>query len=130
MIITGTVKYCGTIDNDGTAQKNISILIPADKYDEVIEKAGIDTTKENIPVKPADDGKHFIVKAHSRYPVSIFENAMESDIDIDTIGENSEVEIDVKMVEGKFKGKPYQTFYLKGINIKEYVEKQPYNPFA
>lgn len=129
MLIRGRVYFCGTITDDGEEKKNISILVPADSYDRIVKKLNINDKIENIPIKPFEEQDCFILKAHSKYDVEMFENAEPTDIAFDEVGKDSEVMIDVKLGEGKYKGKSYQTLYLKGLNIIDYVEKQTYNPF-
>ena len=92
----------------------------------------IDTTVDN-PLKAGFDdteGREFF-KCKSKYNVYMYMDGVPSDnLDVSEIGAGSEVEVDVKIIEGKFKGKKYVSAYLKAMNVWEYVEKEPYNPFT
>lgn len=92
--------------------------------------AEIDTKIDN-PLKLGFDdteGKFFF-KAKTSFDVGVYQDAEVSGIDVSEIGKDSEVILDVKIVEGKFKNKKYVSAYLKNINILSYKEAEVYNPF-
>lgn len=92
--------------------------------------AEIDTKIDN-PLKLGFDDTEgrFFFKAKTSFDVGVYEDAEVSGIDVSDIGKDSEVILDVKIVEGKFKNKKYVSAYLKNINILSYKEAEVYNPF-
>lgn len=92
--------------------------------------AEIDTKIDN-PLKLGFDDTEgrFFFKAKTSFDVGVYEDAEVSGIDVSEIGKDSEVILDVKIVEGKFKNKKYVSAYLKNINILSYKEAEVYNPF-
>lgn len=91
----------------------------------------IDITIDN-PLKCGFDdteGKEFF-KCKSKYNVGVYNNGEPSGLHLSEIGRGSVVEVDVKILEGKFKGKKYVSAYLKNINVLELVEAEEYNPFT
>lgn len=112
----------------GEKDRVIYLEITKETYEKLAEE--IDTKIDN-PLKLGfedTDGRYFF-KAKTSFNVNVYENAELSGIDISEIGNESEVTLDVKIVEGKFKNKKYVSAYLKNINILDYKESVPYNPF-
>lgn len=112
----------------GEKDRVIYLEIPKETYDNFAKE--IDTKVDN-PLKIGFDdteGKFFF-KAKSAFDIGVYQDADISGIDVSEIGQGSEVVLDVKIVEGKYKNKKYFSAYLKNINILSYNEAQPYNPF-
>lgn len=124
-------KVYSTFSRDG--KFSILVKITEDAATELIEKAELNT-EIDCPIKVTNDGE-MLVKAHTQFDFPVYLNGVEQDVDDETaikaeeIGADSEVEIAFKVVEGKYKGKKYQSAYLKGIDIFKLVPATPYNPF-
>lgn len=106
----------------------VYLEITKETYEKLAEE--IDTKKVS-PLKLGHedtDGRYFF-KAKTSYDVGVYENGESSDIDISKIGKDSEIVLDVKIVEGTFRNTKYVSAYLKNINILSYKESEPYNPF-
>lgn len=128
-VISGEVVFIRTmLNDDGSTNASVSIAVSEETAKETIESLGIKTDMENIPVKQDESG-NWIVKAHTNYAVGMFENSDKTNIEFSEVGIGSEVEIFVKKAEGRFKGKDYQTFYLKAMNVRKFVPYEEYNPF-
>lgn len=139
MNIKGTVSFNYYQTNDG---KHALYLIISDETEaairEELEKnhAGIKET----PLKETDEGLRF--KTSSKFPVKIYENAelLETSYPDDdnktlwaeklaSIGEGSEIEVNVKFQTVSYKGKKTVSAYLKAVNILSFFDKEEYNPF-
>lgn len=124
-------KVYSTFSNDG--KFSIMVEITDEAAAELIEKASLNT-EIDCPIKTSDDGT-MLVKAHTQFGFPVYLNGVEQDPDEESeikaedIGAGSEVEIAFKVVAGKYKGKNYQSAYLKGIDIFNLVPAVPYNPF-
>lgn len=124
-------KVYSTFSRDG--KFSIFVKITEDAATELIEKAELNTEIDG-PIKVTNDGE-MLVKSHTQFDFPVYLNGVEQDVDDETaikaeeIGADSEVEIAFKVVEGKYKGKKYQSAYLKGIDIFKLVPATPYNPF-
>lgn len=130
-MLYATGRVYSTFSNDG--KFSIMVEITDEAAAELIEKAGLNT-EIDCPVKTSDDGTK-LVKAHTQFAFPVYLDGVEQNPDDETaikaeeIGVDSEVEIAFKVVEGKYKGKKYQSAYLKGIDISKLVPATPYNPF-
>lgn len=124
-------KVYSTFSRDG--KFSILLKITEDDVTELIKKAELNT-EIDCPIKVTDDGE-MLVKVHTQFDFPVYLNGVEQDVDDETaikaeeIGADSEVEIAFKVAEGKYKGKKYQSAYLKGIDIFKLVPATPYNPF-
>lgn len=124
-------KVYSSFSRDG----NFSILleITEDDVTELIKKAELNT-EIDCPIKVTDDGTK-LIKAHTQFDFPVYLDGVEQNPEDETaikaeeIGTDSVVEIAFKVVEGKYKGKKYQSAYLKGIDIFKLVPATPYNPF-
>lgn len=124
-------RVYSTFSNDG--KFSIMVEISDNDAEYLISKAGLNT-EIDCPVKTSDDGTK-LVKAHTQFSFPVYLDGVEQNPDdeaaikAEEIGADSEVEIAFKVVEGKYKGKKYQSAYLKGIDISKLVPAVPYNPF-
>lgn len=127
MITSGIVRY--TYIDEG---KNvISISLSEEESNHLINEG---STKVSF-----DDSNMPYVTAHTRYPYPIYilsgNKWVLSDIEIDEIGSESEVILAIETKDGEFKNEKnkkvrYTTNYLKGIRIKNLVERKEEDPFA
>lgn len=130
-MLYATGKVYSTYSRDG--KFSIFVEITEDAATELIEKAELDTELDG-PIKVTNDGTK-LVKAHTQFDFPVYLDGVEQNpedetaIKVEEIGADSEVEIAFKVVEGKYKGKKYQSAYLKGIDISKLVPAKPYNPF-
>lgn len=130
-MLYATGKVYSTYSRDG--KFSIFVEITEDAATELIEKAELDTELDG-PIKVTNDGTK-LVKAHTQFDFPVYLDGVEQNPEDETaikaeeIGADSEVEIAFKVVEGKYKGKKYQSAYLKGIDISKLVPAKPYNPF-
>lgn len=132
MKLSGIVNYVG-INSEEDSRRTILMLEPdiesLNKMDELLK------TKENyysVPLKEGsgnNEGK-LLIKCQSKFNVKIFENAEESDIEIEEIGKESTVDVDVAIKETTYKRKKCIVAYLTAINVVDLVEPTAYNPFA
>lgn len=130
IVISGEIRFIRSLfNNDGKVNNAVTLVISDEEAKRVISALGIKTDMENIPVKTDDNGV-YCAKAHSCYPISIYENGVKSDVEFSDIGNGSQVEIYAKLVEGRFKGKPYQTLYLKSMNVLKLLPYEEFNPFT
>lgn len=124
-------KVYSTFSRDG--KFSIFVKITEDAATELIEKAQLNTEIDG-PIKVTNDGE-MLVKSHTQFDFPVYLNGVQQAVDDETaikaeeIGADSEVEIAFKVVDGKYKGKKYQSAYLKGIDIFKLVPATPYNPF-
>lgn len=124
-------RVYSTFSNDGKFSIMIEISDKDAEY--LISKADL-CTEIDCPVKTSDDGTK-LIKAHTQFSFPVYLDGVEQNPDDERaikpeeIGADSEVEIAFKVVEGKYKGKKYQSAYLKGIDISKLVPAVPYNPF-
>lgn len=130
-MLYATGKVYSTYSRDG--KFSIFVEITEDAATELIEKAELDTEIDG-PIKVTNDGTK-LVKAHTQFDFPVYLDGVEQNPEDETaikaeeIGTDSVVEIAFKVVEGKYKGKKYQSAYLKGIDISKLVPAKPYNPF-
>lgn len=124
-------RVYSTFYNDG--KFSIMVEITDKDVEYLISEEGLNT-EIDCPVKTSDDGTK-LLKAHTQFSFPVYLDGVEQDpndeaaIKAEEIGADSEVEIAFKVVEGKYKGKTYQSAYLKGIDISKLVPAVPYNPF-
>ena len=130
-MLYATGKVYSTYSRDG--KFSIFVEITEDAATELIEKAELDT-EIDCPIKVTNDGTK-LVKAHTQFDFPVYLDGVEQNPEDETaikaeeIGTDSVVEIAFKVVEGKYKGKKYQSAYLKGIDISKLVPAKQYNPF-
>lgn len=140
MNVKGTVSFNYYQANDGKQALYLKIS------DETVEAIREELEKNHpgvkeTPLKETDEGLRF--KTSSKFPVKIYENAelVESDNPdsddeilwaemLSSIGEGSEVVVNVKFQTVKYKGNKTVSAYLKAVNILSLVEKAEYNPFT
>ena len=124
-------RVYSTFSNDGKFSIMVEISDNAAEY--LISKAGL-TTEIDCPVTTSDDGTT-LEKAPPQFRYPVYHDGLEQNPDdeaaikAEEIGADSEVELAFKADEGKYKGKKYQSAYLKGIDISKLVPAVPYNPF-
>lgn len=124
-------KVYSSFSRDG--KFSILLEITEDDVTELIKKAELNT-EIDCPIKVTDDGTK-LIKAHTQFDFPVYLDGVEQNPEDETaikaeeIGTDSVVEIAFKVVEGKYKGKKYQSAYLKGIDIFKLVPATPYNPF-
>lgn len=126
--INGIVKY--NVRRDGDTAFLITLSdTAAEKVAEYMSADCADT-----PLKPQEDGTTCF-KAHSKFNIKVYDSGTlieyEDDAEeiLDSIGAGSDVTLNVKFGEGKYKGRKYQTAYLCGINVNKLVERTDVNPF-
>ena len=125
----GIVKLA--IKREDSGDQTILIEVTPEEVERIKKLAEIDDKCDN-PIKfgtEEDDGKLFF-KAHTKYDVDIYENAeITEEVAFTDIGCGSEVELAVTVKDGNYKGKKYQSAYLKAVNILNFVQAEEYNPF-
>lgn len=131
MKLSGIVNYIG-VNTEEDSLRTILMLEPdapsLAKMEELLE------TKENyysVPLKEGtgDNLGKTLIKCQSKFNVKMFENAEESDMEIEEIGRESSVEVDVAIKETTYKRKKCLVAYLGAINVVDLVEPTTYNPF-
>lgn len=83
------------------------------------------------PVKESEKNGLY-VKSATSYPVSFFENGLESD-DISSVGQigrDAVIDINISIGETKFRREKGFTAFLSAVNIREFGDTEKYNPFA
>lgn len=116
----------------------ISILLEIDEKT-AAELREVYNEKIENPLKEGEGelkGK-LLYKAHTKYPVNLYVQGDAVDEDEETIvdkireiGNGSAVTIRVReQLDGRYKSKKFQSAYLKAINVRELVEKEPYMDF-
>lgn len=126
----GIVKLA--IKREDSGDRTILIEVTPEEVERIKKLSEIDDKCDN-PIKfgtEEDDGKLFF-KAHTKYDIDIYENAeITEEVAFTDIGRGSEVELAVTIKDGKYKGKKYQSAYLKAVNIIDFVQAEEYNPFT
>lgn len=127
--ITGIVKYNVRRDGD-----TAFLIMVSDEAAEKL-KAFMAADCNDVPLKEQEDGT-MCFKAHSKFNIKVYDGGVriedEDDAEeiLDRIGAGSNVTLNVKFGEGKYKGRKYQTAYLCGLNINDLVDREEVNPFA
>lgn len=128
LLVPGTVHYNYINKENNKRIVNVDVTNPfAEWLDDLIVKYGMEFSGTSYPLKQdMETGQmHFI--ARSAYEVSL--SGMPKYTDIEDIGEGSEVDLIVKLVEGEARGKKYISAYLLGIKIHEFVQKEFFDVF-
>lgn len=133
-------KIRGIVRNIFVKDDNeVSILIEIDEKT-AAELRGVYDAKIENPLKDGEgelEGK-VLYKAHTKYPVNLYmqgdpvgaEDDDETIEEIRKIGNGSAVTIRVhEQLDGRYKSKKFQCAYLKAINVREFVEAEPYMDF-
>jgi hypothetical protein len=133
-------KIRGIVRNIFVKDDNeVSILIEIDEKT-AAELRGVYDAKIENPLKDGEgelEGK-VLYKAHTKYPVNLYmqgdpvgtENNDETIEEIRKIGNGSAVTIRVReQLDGRYKSKKFQSAYLKAINVREFVEADPFMDF-
>lgn len=133
-------KIRGIVRNIFVKDDNeVSILIEIDEKT-ATELRGVYDAKIENPLKDGEgdlEGK-VLYKAHTKYPVNLYmqgdpvetDDETENIQEIRKIGNGSAVTIRVReQLDGRYKSKKFQSAYLKAINVREFVEAEPYMDF-
>jgi hypothetical protein len=125
-----TVKYAGVDENNKTT---LSVILSPEQVEEIKSKISEqfpDLKPSWIPLK-YDKEDNALLKTITNYTPKFYENAHETeDIGkVASIGKGGVIDIFFTMKETRFHGETGVTAYLKAVNILEYGEATPYNPF-
>lgn len=133
-------KIRGIVRNIFVKDDNeVSILIEIDEKT-ATELRGVYDPKIENPLKDGEgdlEGK-VLYKAHTKFPVNLYmqgdpvetDDETENIEEIRKIGNGSAVTIRVReQLDGRYKSKKFQSAYLKAINVREFVEAEPYMDF-
>lgn len=128
LLVPGTVHYNYINQENNKRIVSVNVTNPfVEWFDDLIVKHGMEFSGTSYPLKQdLETGQmHFI--ARSGYEVSL--SGMPKYTEIEDIGEGSEVDLIVKIVEGEARGKKYISAYLLGIKIHEFVQKEVVDVF-
>lgn len=121
--VPGTVHY--NYINKENNKRIVNVDVPdgfAEWFDDLIVQYGMEFSGTSYPLKQDSETGQFRFIARSAYEVSL--SGMPKHTDIEDIGEGSEVDLIVKIVEGEARGKKYISAYLLGIRMHEFVQKE------
>lgn len=123
------VKYD---EKDGIEEKIMTLEISESVAKRIREEAALDEKIDNpIKLGEGEDSGKFYLKVHSKYDVSIYEGGVPAeDITFTDIGVGSDIAVCFSVKDGKYKGRKYQSAYLKSINCYDVLEPTDYNPWA
>lgn len=128
----GTICFLSDIFNEEIERTkiNLSLIISKEDYERISDECLKLSSKANtIAVKELESGD-FMLKTHTSYAISIYENAIKMEEPELYFGNGSEVEVAFNLKDGSHRGTKYVTAYLKAINVLNAVERTEYNPFA
>ena len=130
--ISGKVRFAGY---DKESKKAVVTLIVTDTTLEKLEELLGDTSEyKHTPIKTSKDNETYI-KASTSFDFGIVEYSekaqyyIDSDTSLEDIGKDSDVVIAVCIQESTYKKQTSLVAYLQGIEIKDLVPFEKYNPF-
>lgn len=121
--VPGTVHY--NYINKENNKRIVNVDVPdafAEWFEDLIVQYGMEFSGTSYPLKQDSETGQMRFIARSAYEVSL--SGMPKHTDIEDIGEGSEVDLIVKIVEGEARGKKYISAYLLGIRMLEFVQKE------
>lgn len=123
LLVPGTVHYNYINKENNKRIVNVDVTDAfAEWFDDLIVKYGMEFSGTSYPLKQDSETSQMRFIARSAYDVTL--SGMPKHTDIDDIGEGSEVELIVKVIEGEARGKKYISAYLLGIKMREFVQKE------
>lgn len=123
LIVPGTVHYNYINKENNKRIVNVDVTDSfAEWFNDLIVKHGMEFSGTSYPLKQDMETGQMRFIARSGYEVSL--SGMPKHSDIEDIGEGSEVDLVVKVVEGEARGKKYISAYLLGIKMHEFVQKE------
>lgn len=123
LVVSGTVHYNYINKENNKRIVNVDVTDAfAEWFEDLIVEYGMEFSGTSYPLKQDSETGQMRFIARSSYEVSL--SGMPKHTDIEDIGEDSEVDLIVKIVEGEARGKKYISAYLLGIRIREFVQKE------
>lgn len=121
--VPGTVHYNYINKENNKRIVNVDVTNEfAEWFEELIVQYGMEFSGTSYPLKQDSETGQMRFISRSAYEVSL--SGMPKHTDIEDIGEGSEVNLIVKIVEGEARGKKYISAYLLGIRMHEFVQKE------
>ena len=121
--VPGTVHYNYINKENNKRIVNVDVTNEfAEWFEDLIVEYGMEFSGTSYPLKQDTETGQMRFIARSAYEVSL--SGMPKHTDIEDIGEGSEVDLIVKIVEGEARGKKYISAYLLGIRMLEFVQKE------
>lgn len=121
--VPGTVHYNYINKENNKRIVNVDVTDAfAEWFEDLIVQYGMEFSGTSYPLKQDSETGQMRFIARSSYEVSL--SGMPKHADIEDIGEGSEVDLIVKIVEGEARGKKYISAYLLGIRMLEFVQKE------
>lgn len=121
--VPGTVHYNYINKENNKRIVNVDVTNEfAEWFEELIVQYGMEFSGTSYPLKQDSETGQMRFISRSSYEVSL--SGMPKHTDIEDIGEGSEVNLIVKIVEGEARGKKYISAYLLGIRMHEFVQKE------
>lgn len=123
LAVSGTVHYNYINKENNKRIVNVDVTDAfAEWFEDLIVEYGMEFSGTSCPLKQDSETGQMRFIARSSYEVSL--SGMPKHADIEDIGEGSEVDLIVKIVEGEARGKKYISAYLLGIRMLEFVQKE------
>lgn len=123
LAVPGTVHYNYINKENNKRIVNVDVTDAfAEWFENLIVEYGMEFSGTSYPLKQDAETGQMRFIARSSYEVSL--SGMPKHADIEDIGEGSEVDLIVKIVEGEARGKKYISAYLLGIRMHEFVQKE------
>lgn len=123
LAVPGTVHYNYINKENNKRIVNVDVTDAfAEWFEDLIVEYGMEFSGTSYPLKQDSETGQMRFIARTSYEVSL--SGMPKYADIEDIGEGSELDLIVKIVEGEARGKKYISAYLLGIRMHEFVQKE------